>query len=198
MSSLSGGRRCERTELVAAYVLAALDEAEARSMEAHMDTCAECQQEYDAIRPVTHVLTDWRAQNLPPADDLWNRVTERIAAVTQKPTTSPIGTWSDSCGWPEPRWEDVAPGIACKLLSTDRDMDRVSMLVELAPGASYPPHRHAAVEELYLLRGELWIDEKKLCPGDYNRADAGSSDQRVWSERGCMCLLITSPSDQLR
>ena len=31
-----------------------------------------------------------------------------------------------------------------------------------------------AVEELHLLNGELWIDERKLFPGDYNRAEPGS------------------------
>lgn len=100
--------------------------------------------------------------------------------------------------WQEPLWNEVAPGIACKLLSMDAEMDRVSMLVRLAPGISYPPHSHAGVEELYLLEGELWIEDRKLQPGDYNRAEAGTSDQRVWSETGCMCLLITSPLDELR
>ena len=36
-----------------------------------------------------------------------------------------------------------------------------------------------------------------LCPGDYNRAERGSADKRVWSETGCTCLLVTSPSDVL-
>jgi anti-sigma factor ChrR (cupin superfamily) len=72
------------------------------------------------------------------------------------------------------------------------------MLVRLAPGVDYPPHMHAGVEELHLLDGELWIDERKLYPGDYNRAEPGTSDQRVWSETGCTCVLITSPGDVLR
>lgn len=93
---------------------------------------------------------------------------------------------------------EAAPGITCKLLSTDAEADRVSMLVRLAPDTAYPSHRHAGLEELYLLEGELWIEDRKLRPGDYNRAEPGTSDQRVWSETGCMCLLITSPSDQLR
>jgi anti-sigma factor ChrR (cupin superfamily) len=67
----------------------------------------------------------------------------------------------------------------------------------LAPGTDYPPHTHAGVEELHLLHGELWIDERKLQPGDYNRAEPGTSDQRVWSETGCTCVLITSPRDRL-
>ena len=48
------------------------------------------------------------------------------------------------------------------------------MLVRLAPGASYPAHTHAGVEELHLLDGELWIDERKLFPGDYNYGAPGS------------------------
>lgn len=48
-----------------------------------------------------------------------------------------------------------------------------------------------------LLDGELWIDDRKLFPGDYNRAEPGTADQRVWSETGCTCVLITSPRDAI-
>lgn len=98
----------------------------------------------------------------------------------------------------ESAWEEVAAGISCKLLATDAEKDRVSMLVRLAPGAAYPPHRHAGVEELYLLDGELIIDGKTLHPGDYNRAEPGTGDQHVWSETGCTCVLLTSTRDVLR
>jgi anti-sigma factor ChrR (cupin superfamily) len=64
-------------------------------------------------------------------------------------------------------------------------------------GTDYPPHIHAGVEELHLLAGELWIDDRKLFPCDYNRAEPGSIDQRVWSQTGCTRILITSASDQL-
>jgi len=59
----------------------------------------------------------------------------------------------------------------------------------------YPPHRHAGVEELHLLHGELMIDDKKLYPGAYNRAEADTVDYRVWSETGCTCVLLTSYKD---
>lgn len=91
--------------------------------------------------------------------------------------------------------EEVAPGISCQLLATDTVKDRVSMLVRLGPGVDYPPHIHAGTEELHLLQGELWINDRKLYPGDYNRADLGTADQRVWSETGCTCVLITSTRD---
>jgi hypothetical protein len=42
------------------------------------------------------------------------------------------------------------------------------------------------------------IDNSKLYPGDYRRAEAGSVGRRVWSETGCTCVLITSTKDILR
>jgi anti-sigma factor ChrR (cupin superfamily) len=72
------------------------------------------------------------------------------------------------------------------------------MMVRLAPGTDYPPHTHAGVEELHLLEGELWIDDRKLAAGAYNRAEPGTGDKRVWSETGCTCVLITSADDLLR
>lgn len=99
--------------------------------------------------------------------------------------------------WMEPEWDEVAPGIACKLLARDAQKDRISMLVRLAPGVEYPAHTHAGLEELHLLAGDLWIDERRLFPGDYNRAERGTSDRRVYSETGCTCVLITSSEDVL-
>jgi anti-sigma factor ChrR (cupin superfamily) len=118
------------------------------------------------------------------------RLAERIAGA--RPSVAPCQQWV------EPEWEDVAPGIECKLLATDRERDRVSMLVRLARGGEYPAHIHADLEELHLLEGELWIDERKLYPGDYNRAVPGTGDGRVWSETGCVCVLVTSTRDLLR
>ena len=101
-------------------------------------------------------------------------------------------------GRTEPEWAEVAPGISCKLLATDRAEHRVAMLVRLAPGIAYPPHTHAGIEELYLLHGELMIEHRTLYPGDYNRAEPGTGDQFVWSGTGCMCVLLTSTQDVLR
>ena len=69
--------------------------------------------------------------------------------------------------------------------------------MRLAPKTDYPPHTHAGRETLHLLDGELWINDRKLYPGDYNRAEPGTSDARVWSETGCTCVLITSTRDVL-
>ena len=123
---------------------------------------------------------------------LQERLARRIAQDTGEPAVLP-----EKHPWSEPQWEDVAPGISCKVLASDMETHLVSMLVRLAPGGEYPPHTHAGVEELHLLEGELWIDERKLYPGSYNRAEPGTGDQRVWSETGCTCVLVTSTKDVL-
>jgi anti-sigma factor ChrR (cupin superfamily) len=161
-------------------------------MEAHLSTCRECREELPTLRSVVDSFVSWPTDVLRPSASLWDRLAERIAAETGEEPVRPADE-----RWMEPVWEEVAPGISCKLLATDSDRDRVSMLVRLAPGVAYPPHSHAGVEELHLLHGELVIDDRKLCPGDYNRAEAGSADQLVWSETGCTCVLITSPRDKL-
>jgi anti-sigma factor ChrR (cupin superfamily) len=160
-------------------------------MEAHLATCADCRRELQALTPVVESFDAWPTDVLRPARSLWNRLSERIAPGGSSAPPAPI-----TASMPE--WEDVAPGIQCKLLATDTVRDRVSMLVRLAPGASYPPHTHAGVEELHLLSGELWIEDRKLYPGDYSRGEPRTADQRVFSETGCTCVLITSTRDTLR
>lgn len=200
MSSSLENQSCVCGDLIGPYALVVLERSEAKMMEAHLAACEQCWQEYQALSPVTHALARWRAQVLPPPAQMWGRLMERIGKYVPQQSTAPSPTTPLRAleDWPEPHWEEVASGIRCKLLSTDVAMDRVSMLVRLSPGTSYPSHRHAAVEELYLLEGELWIDDRKLLAGDYSRAEPGTTDCRVWSATGCMCLLITSPSDELR
>ena len=134
----------------------------------------------------------WPADLLHPAASLEERLAHRIALDSGEPPVLP-----GKHHWSEPQWEDVAPGISCKVLAFDIDKHVVSMLVRLAPGGEYPPHTHAGFEELHLLEGELWIDDRKLYHGEYNRAEPGTGDKRVWSETGCTCVLLTSFRDTL-
>jgi anti-sigma factor ChrR (cupin superfamily) len=130
---------------------------------------------------------------LTPPASLRKRLAQRIAAETSGKVVLPPAS-----GWREPEWDKVASGISVKILADDEKTGMVSMLVRLDPGGEYPPHEHAGIEELHLLDGELWIDDRKLCPGDYNRAEPPSGDKRVYSETGCTCVLITSTKDILR
>lgn len=189
----AGSKQCGQRELIPVYALRALPRMEVPALEAHITACPACQEELRRLRPLMESFVAWPTDVLRPAASLWGRLARRIAEETgAEPVLPPEGRWTET------EWETVAPGISCKLLATDENKERVSMLVRLAPGVEYPPHTHAGVEELHLLDGELWIDGRKLLPGDYYRARPGTSDDRVWSKTGCTCVLLASPQDVLR
>jgi quercetin dioxygenase-like cupin family protein len=172
------------------YALQCLPETEIAAAETHIASCQHCRLEVESLRGVVNRFVSWPTDVLRPTTSLRARLALKIAEETGKQLVLPPPPQ-----WSEPEWELVAPGIECKLLATDTERHRVSMLVRLAPGASYPAHTHAGIEELHLLDGELWIDERKLVPGDYNSGAPGAVDDRVWSETGCTCVLITSTMD---
>ncbi|SRR5437867_2762251 len=174
------------------YAVQALPSAEVRVVEAQLSACTDCRQELETFRPVVGFFVSWPTDVLRPPVSLWERLAQRIA---EERGSEPMLAVPQRRA--EPEWEEVAPGISCKRLATDTDKKRVSTLVRLAPLTDYPPHRHVGVEELYLLQGELMVNEKKLYPGDYMRAEAGSVDHRVWSDTGCTCVLLTSIEDMI-
>lgn len=193
MSSAAEKHGQDHSALVCLYALEALPPSEVPALKAHISACAQCQDELEGLGPVIESFASWPTDLLRPSTSLRKRLAQSIAAdKSEEAELIPPARWA------EPEWEDVAPGISCKLLATDSQSHRVSMLVRLAPGAEYPPHSHSGVEELHLLHGELMIDNKKLYPGDYNRGEPGAVDSRVWSETGCTCVLITSTRDELR
>jgi len=190
MNSKSSDHDREHLDLVFLYVLQALPSSEIPVVEAHISSCADCRHEIETLRPIIGSFVSWPTDVLRSPVSLWGLLAQRIAEETgEEPVLAPSQLPA------KPEWEEAAPGISCKLLATDTEKNRVSMLIQLAPGTDYPPHHHAEVEELYMLHGELMIDDKKLYPGDYIRAEADSVDHRVWSESGCTCVLLTSTKD---
>jgi len=183
---------CDQAELVCAHAARALPQGDVPAVEAHIAACRQCRREWEALGTVVDAFVVWPTDVLRPPASLQARLAQRLAAQTRgTPVLPPRRRWS----WPQ--WDQVASGISCKLLASDAETHMVSMLVCLVPGGEYPAHTHAGVEELHLLEGELWIDDRKLHPGDYNRAEPGSEDRRVWSETGCTCVLVTSTKDVL-
>jgi anti-sigma factor ChrR (cupin superfamily) len=191
MSSASDQHGRDHADLVLPYALQALPPGEVAAVGARIAACTHCRHELETLRPIIDAFVSWPTDVLRPSSSVWERLAQRVAAETgEAPLLVPERS-------PEAEWLEAASGISCKLLATDMEERRVSMIVRLAPGTDYPPHRHAGVEELYLLHGELMVDDKKLYPGDFLRSEAGTADHRVWSETGCTCVLLTSFDDTL-
>jgi ChrR Cupin-like domain len=190
MSPASGEHGPDHSEMVSLYALQALPASEVSAVEARLAACADCRREIEALRPIVDGFASWPTDVLRPSGSLWERLARRIAAETGGEPVSPALP-----EWAEPEWREVALGISVKVLASDPERSRVSLLVRLAPGTDYPPHRHDGVEELHMLEGELIVGDRRLYAGDYLRSEPGSVDRRVWSETGCTGVLLTSPRD---
>jgi anti-sigma factor ChrR (cupin superfamily) len=90
-------------------------------------------------------------------------------------------------------WQQLAPGIRVKALFENREAGRQAVLLELAPGASFPAHEHLeGVEECLVLRGEVRTGAVTARAGDYHAALAGSSHLPLETTTGAL-LFITKP-----
>lgn len=117
----------------------------------------------------------------PPAE-IRNRVLEATAAEE-------FNLISSSEGWKEHALE----GVRYKTLH--RGEARVSLLVEMAPGAEFPHHEHADNEECYVISGFLQEGEQLLETGDFLFASAGTDHGPLKSPQGCTVLLGLSHAD---
>src|SRR5262245_46229752 len=113
----------EHSERLFMYVLRVLPPSEERSLGAHISSCAECRVGMETLLLCAGSLVAWPTHVLKPSESLWPRLMERIGEEDEVPSGETV--------WTEPPWETVAPGISCKILSTDLEHDRVSMLVSL-------------------------------------------------------------------
>lgn len=86
------------------------------------------------------------------------------------------------------RSSKFAEGIDVKDLG--RADGRMMQLVRYAPGASFPLHRHAGPEFIYLLEGEAIQEGQQLLPGWAAVAATDTIDENFHSPTGCVFLTV--------
>ena len=89
------------------------------------------------------------------------------------------------------------PGLFLKVLFNDTRRGYSTALVRMTAGTHYPSHRHAGVEELYLLEGDLNVNELSMEPGDYCRGEEGSIHGEIYTNRGCLFMVTSSHHDEI-
>jgi anti-sigma factor ChrR (cupin superfamily) len=82
----------------------------------------------------------------------------------------------------------VAAGVHLKDLAASDGWQM--QLVRCEPGARFPVHTHAGPEFLLILEGELVQGGRRLGPGWASVASAGSVDDDVRSDTGCIFVLV--------
>jgi len=186
-------------EAAALFAIGSLSPDEARAFEAHLESgCAVCRAELEAFSAVTTDLAGLAPPQMPPPG-LRARVLTRIVAASD-PDDAVVVERGGVRFVRSARlaWEAAAaPAVDVKTLSVDRERGYVTKLVHMAPGASLYPHRHADVEESYIIEGDLLVADVLMRAGDYCRAEAGSIHTGVTTRSGCLFIAVCSLRDQV-
>jgi anti-sigma factor ChrR (cupin superfamily) len=91
----------------------------------------------------------------------------------------------------------LAQGISIALFYQDPLTRAVVGLLRAEAGSQYPRHQHHQPEEIYMLSGDLILEDGTvLQAGDYLRSDPGSSHAPV-TESGCLFFFHASQDDSL-
>jgi len=196
----------QQQEQAALYVLGSLRDAEVRAFEAELRGDAGLRA---FVRELQHAAESlaMSAPAVAPPPSLRERVLDRIPATRiadqpspQLATPGPAALAGlrfleadDAAGWkPLP-----VPGAWIKLLSLDRERGYAVLLGRLDPGVRYPAHLHDAPEDIYVLTGDLHIGDRRLGPGDFHHADAGSQHGVNYSVEGCTLLAVLNAANPL-
>lgn len=89
------------------------------------------------------------------------------------------------------------PGMEIKVLDIDREHGYSTQLVKFETGACYPGHKHAGIEELLILEGEIEVHGVPMGPGDYCRAEPGTTHKPATIGEPVLALVRTSIHDEV-
>jgi anti-sigma factor ChrR (cupin superfamily) len=89
------------------------------------------------------------------------------------------------------------PGIRMKVLAMNRESGYATLLLDVQPGTRFPAHHHPGAEECYILSGAVYTLGRRMGPGDFLHADAGTDHGELWTDEGAKVLLIVPPEDYM-
>ena len=89
------------------------------------------------------------------------------------------------------------PGIRMKVLALNRQQGYATLLLDVAPGTTFPAHHHSGAEECYVISGSLVACGRRITAGDFHHADAGSDHGELRTDEGCRVLLVVAQEDYL-
>jgi anti-sigma factor ChrR (cupin superfamily) len=191
-------------ELAPLYALDLLDLEERLWVEAQVLACPDLAEELAGYQTAVGVMP-YSAPPVSMAADLKDRLFDKLglapiaSSIDLTPPNPPIpplepaqfSIRSGDLQWQPHRIE----GVECALLFLDPINRMRSLIVKAAAGVVYPLHRHEGIEEIYMLEGELVIDEQVYLAGDYIRSSPNSIHAPSTST-GCMFLIRACIDDE--
>jgi anti-sigma factor ChrR (cupin superfamily) len=193
----------ELREFASLYALGALTQEENAAYEAHLSAgCALCRAEVASFREVTGAIA-LSAEPVTPRAELRDRLISTTLRKSQITDENAPGTLYEKDGVLISRPQEMnwtagqLPGLFMKVLFSDSQRGYTTALVRMTAGTHYPRHKHAGVEELYLLEGDLSVDELSMLPGDYCRGEVGSIHGEILTNTGCLFIVSSSHHDEI-
>jgi quercetin dioxygenase-like cupin family protein len=180
-------------ELAPLYALDLLDLEERLWVEAQVLACPDLAEELTSYQTAVGVIP-YSAPAMPMAADLKDRLFDRlgldpvaaIPAITPAIAPDPrmLAIRATDLDW-QPR---RIAGVQAAILFRDEVSRVQQLIVKAAAGVVYPLHQHAGIEEIYMLEGELIIDDQIYLAGDYIRSYPNSI-HAPFTNSGCMFLI---------
>ncbi len=164
-----------KEQMAALYALGALAPVEYEGVRRDREVVERAEAWEPMLAPLAATLVP-----LSPPPDLFARIEQRIDS---RATSFTLGTGDG-------RWITVTPGLRVKILNTNPETRRQTILLDVDPGADYGAHSHDQDEEIYMISGDLQFGAISLSAGDYHLARAGSSHTRASTRGGCRCLVM--------
>ena len=183
-------------ELASLYALEALDAGEKIAFEEHLrQGCETCAKD---VRSFTDVTNDI-GKSVPamPSQQLRERLLSEVSLSPGVPGILFAQSGLLIARSDELEWQTLAPGMFYKVLYEDAARKYNTSLVRMQAGAHYSSHHHAAIEELFMLSGDLHVENQVMRTGDYCRADSGSIHGETFSDTGCLFLVMASQENQI-
>lgn len=124
------------------------------------------------------------------------QVKDRLLARVQTSPAAPRGFFfrfdHDGDWLPHP-----VSGIRMKVLALNRTAGYATLLLDVAPGTTFPAHHHGGPEECYVISGSLITCGRRLVAGDFVHADGDTDHGELFTEEGCRVLLVVPPEEHL-
>ena len=189
----------EARNRAALYAMHALPMDEASEFEHHLSGCAACRGEVEELARVTTRMAALGPSADPPVGlrarvrDLARGEPRESVGVERRSPPVPITVVTgDQAVWLQTPIE----GVEMRVLHLDESSGRMTQLMRMAPGASFPRHRHTGLEECYVIQGDMRSGDMILRAGDYQRGERGSI-HGISTLEGCVMLVVGNAFDEL-
>lgn len=183
-------------ELAPLYALHQLSEDEQRWVEQQIAECPDLAEELSSYQSAITAI----AYTIPPLSidsTLKDRLFDRLGFDPPQSEAIPESSASyQAIRSHELNWQlHPTPGVEVAIVHTDEVKREIVGFLRAEPGVRYPLHQHAAIEEIFMLEGDLIIGDEVYGAGDYIRSNPGSI-HAPHTVGGCRFFFHTSMDDE--